>query len=45
MEERGAGCGDRLADAGDLMRPEMVEHQDIAARERRCQALCAGQRP
>jgi hypothetical protein len=39
VEERGAGRGDRLADAGDLVGREVVEHHDVAGRERRRQEL------
>ena len=52
IEERGVGRGDRLADAVDLVRGEIVEHHDVAGLERRCQELLdvgaerrAGHRP
>ena len=39
VQDRGAGRGDRLADAGDLVRRQVVEHHDIIGFERRRQEL------
>ena len=39
VEDRNAGRGDRLADAVDLVRCQIVEHHDVTGSERRRQEL------
>jgi hypothetical protein len=44
VEKRSAGRGKRLADAVDLVRGEMVEHDDVAGRERLRQGIARHRR-
>jgi len=39
IEDRGIGRGDRLADAGERVGRQVVEHHDVTGRERRRQEL------